>query len=141
MNLEEAHCSWFEGEYDLSNLHEEHELSLDKLPDFAMHCLKLGVQSVLVTLDSRGVMVYSLNDNRLEERLVKSVKVDHVIDTTGCGDSFAAGVGFGLLKHPNNFDIAAQYGNILGAQRTQGKTFEVFKSFQETHEIFLKNYS
>jgi len=140
MNLEEAHCSWFEGEYDLVNLQEEQELSLDKLPDFAHHCLSMGVQSVLVTLDSRGVMVYSMENNQLKERLVKSVKVDHVVDTTGCGDSFAAGVGFGILKHPNNYDIAAQYGNILGAQRTQGKTFEVFKSYAETQQILLKNY-
>ncbi len=140
MNLEEAHCSWFEGEYDLAKLQEEQELSLDKLPHFAHHCLTMGVQSVLVTLDSRGVMVYSMENNQLKERLVKSVKVDHVVDTTGCGDSFAAGVGFGILKHPNNYDLAAQYGNILGAQRTQGKTFEVFKSYEETQEILLKNY-
>lgn len=140
MNLEEAHCSWFEGEYDLKSLQVDQELSVNKLPEFAEHCLKMGVQSVLITLDARGVMVYSLENDKLQERLIKSVKVDHVVDTTGCGDSFAAGVGFGLLKHPNNYDIAAQYGNILGAQRTQGKTFEVFKSFSETHEIFLKNY-
>ena len=44
------------------------------------------------------------------------IPVEHVVDTTGCGDSFAAGMAFGYLQ---DHDIvqAAQYGNAMGAQR------------------------
>jgi adenosine kinase len=72
--------------------------------------------------------------------MVKAVKVENVIDTTGCGDSFAGGVGFGLLQNPKDYIRAAQYGNTLGALRTQGKTFAVFKSLVETDKIIQATY-
>ena len=72
--------------------------------------------------------------------MVKAVKVKNVIDTTGCGDSFAGGVGFGLLQNPKDYIRAAQYGNALGALRTQGKTFAVFKPKAETDKILEETY-
>jgi len=63
-----------------------------------------------------------------------------VIDTTGCGDSFAGGLAFGLLKDKNDYVLAAQYGNVLGAQRTQGKTFDVFKPLEETNQMIRETY-
>ena len=69
-----------------------------------------------MTLYSRGVMVYTLENSQLKETLVPSVKVDQVIDPTGCGDSFAGGVAFSLLWDPNNPIKATQYGNAMGAQ-------------------------
>jgi adenosine kinase len=36
--------------------------------------------------------------------------------------------------------MAAQYGNALGALRTQGKTFDVFKSLEETDALIRKTY-
>lgn len=140
MNLEEANCSWFELEYSGDELENNHEIAEEKLPEFAMHCLSHGLKSLFVTLDSRGVMVYTLENGELQETLVPSVKVDQVIDTTGCGDSFAGGVAFSLLWDPNNPIKAAQYGNAMGAQRTQGKTFDVFKSLEETNEILKRTY-
>ena len=59
------------------------------------------------------------------------MKVDNVIDTTGCGDSFAGGLAYGLVRY-NDPIIAAKYANILGALRTQGKGFDVFKNKEET---------
>ena len=35
---------------------------------------------------------------------------------------------------------AAQYANVLGALRTQGKDFNVFKSFAETEQIIQDTY-
>ncbi len=35
---------------------------------------------------------------------------------------------------------AARYGNALGALRTQGKTFAVFKSLEETDKIIKETY-
>ena len=72
--------------------------------------------------------------------MVPAVKVQRVIDTTGCGDSFAGGLGFGLLQKPTDYIQAARYGNALGALRTQGKTFDVFKPLKETNDIIKKGY-
>ncbi len=140
MNLEEANCSWFEKEYTLADLEGNEEIAMEKLPHFAEHCLRKGLRALYITLDSRGVMVYTLKDGVFHEELVPSVKVGEVIDTTGCGDSFAGGVAFGMLKNTNDFIQAAQYGNVLGAQRTQGRTFEVFKSLADTDQMIYDSY-
>ncbi len=140
MNLEEANCSWFEKEYKLHELERNEEIEMEKLPEFAQHCLNQGLNSLYVTLDSRGVMVYTLADGELQQELVPSIKVDKVIDTTGCGDSFAGGVAFGLLKNRDDFIGAARYGNAMGAQRTQGRTFDVFKSLAETEKMIMERY-
>ena len=73
--------------------------------------------------------------------MVPAVPVENVVDTTGCGDSFAGGVGFGLLFDRKNYIKAAQYGNALGALRTQGKTFAVFKSLQEVNKIISHTFA
>lgn len=141
MNLEEAYASWFKKEYETRDFAKSHEeANFDELRDFARHCIRMGVKAVYITLDIRGCMVYYMEGKKLKEELVPAVKVDHVVDTTGCGDSFAGGIGFGLLQDPGNYITAAQYGNTLGALRTQGKTFDVFKSLEETNRIIDEVY-
>lgn len=141
MNLEEAYASWFKKEYETRDFAKSHEeANFDELRAFATHCIKMGVKAVYITLDIRGCMVYYMEGKKLKEELVPAVKVDHVVDTTGCGDSFAGGIGFGLLQDPGNYILAAQYGNALGALRTQGKTFDVFKSLAETNRIIDEVY-
>jgi sugar/nucleoside kinase (ribokinase family) len=141
MNLEEAHASWFKKEYESQDFRDsaddvdEHELRA-----FAQHCMKMGVKCLYVTVDSRGCLVYYQEQGKLKEAMVPAVKVEQVIDTTGCGDSFAGGLGFGLLQKPKDYIGAARYGNALGALRTQGKTFAVFKSRQETDKIIQATY-
>lgn len=140
MNLEEANCSWFKNEYSIEDLKNNDEIDPAQLPEFARYCLSHGLRALYVTLDSRGVMVYTLVNGELHQELVPSVPVSNVVDTTGCGDSFAGGIAFSLLDHPDDFIKAAQFGNAMGAQRTQGKTFEVFKSYEETKAILDKVY-
>ena len=94
-----------------------------------------------ITMDSRGCMLYYKKKGKFVEEMVPAVKVENVIDTTGCGDSFAGGVGFGLLHDPKDYVSAVRYGNALGALRTQGKTFAVFKSLSETNKIIEETYS
>jgi adenosine kinase len=141
MNLEEANCSWFQNEYTLEELRHNDEIAMEQLPLFAEHCLRQGLKSLFVTLDARGVMVYTMENGRLKQQLVPSVPVDHVVDTTGCGDSFAGGIAFSMLLAPDDPIKAAQFGNAMGAQRTQGKTFDVFKSLEETQTILDNTYS
>lgn len=139
MNLEEAHASWYKKEYESSDF--EKEITPEEMRQFAMHCLQKGVKCVCITMDSRGCMVYvRKRGGAIEEVLVPAVPVDHVVDTTGCGDSFAGGLGFGLLQDPKDYVGAVRYGNALGALRTQGKTFAVFKSLEETNRIIEETY-
>ena len=142
MNLEEAYASWFKKEYETRDYYvESEELDRDALRDFAVHCINLGVKCVYITVDSRGCLTYFQKGGKLVEEMVPAVKVQNVIDTTGCGDSFAGGVGFGLLQNPKDYIGAARYGNALGALRTQGKTFAVFKSLDETDKLIHATYS
>jgi sugar/nucleoside kinase (ribokinase family) len=140
MNLEEAHASWFKKEYESQDFADTGDVVREELREFALHCLNVGVKSVYITVDSRGCLVYWKVRGKLKEEMVPAVKVDNVIDTTGCGDSFAGGVGFGLLQNPGDYVSAARYGNTLGALRTQGKTFAVFKSLEETDKIIQSTY-
>ncbi len=142
MNLEEAHASWFKKEYESRDFTEaqSEEVDRDDLRKFALHCLGKGVKCVYITVDSRGCLVYFKKKGKLVEELVPAVKVKQVVDTTGCGDSFAGGLGFGLLQKPKDYVGAAHYGNALGALRTQGKTFDVFRSLSDTQEIMKRGF-
>ncbi len=139
MNLEEAYASWYKKEYESEDFSSE-ELERKEIREFAEHCLKMGVKCVYVTLDSRGCLTYFKKKGETIEELVPSIKVDKVIDTTGCGDSFAGGLSYGLVANPANYIEAAKYGNAFGALRTQGKTFEVFKSLKETNQIIAQGH-
>jgi sugar/nucleoside kinase (ribokinase family) len=140
MNQEEAKASWFKKEYERQDFDADGDIDEEELRAFAEHCLNKGVKCVYITLDSRGAMVYYRERKKLIETMVPAVPVSNVIDTTGCGDSFAGGIGFGLLRKSRDFIQAARYGNALGAFRTQGKTFSVFKSLRETDEIIKQTY-
>lgn len=140
MNLEEAHASWFKKEYESQEFNESPEFDKEMLRNFASHCLDRGVKCVYITVDSRGCMAYFKKKGKFYEEMVPAIKVNGVIDTTGCGDSFAGGVGFGLLQNKKDYITAAKYGNAFGALRTQGKTFDVFKPLEEIHKIIKQGH-
>ncbi len=137
MNLEESLCCWFDRDYTNGELYDEN--NTDHLDAFADFVLSQGVKTVYVTLDSRGCVIYTTKNGSVKKEFVASVPVTHVIDTTGCGDSFAGGLAYGFTVY-NNAVKAAHYANVLGALRTQGKDFTVFKSLEETEAIIDKNY-
>jgi hypothetical protein len=138
MNLEEAQASWFKKEYESSDFVKTEEPDRAMLSAFSDHCLDLGVKAVYITMDSRGCLVYYRQRGKTVEEVAPAIKVNQVIDTTGCGDSFAGGLGYGLMQKPTDYIGAAKYGNALGALRTQGKTFDVFKTLSETNEIIKR---
>jgi adenosine kinase len=140
MNLEEARCSWFKGEYSADELQDAEELTMDELPNFAQHCLDRGVKALYVTLDQHGCAVYFKGKNgRMRERLVKRVPVENVVDTTGCGDSFAGGLAFGYLK-TGDFVKACHFGNCAGAQRCTSSELDVYRSLEETERQIAEAY-
>lgn len=140
MNIDEAKCSWFHKKYTLPELENDYKLPIEELPAFADHCINHGCKAVYITLDSQGCRIYYREKNTTKEVEMHAMKVEKVVDTTGCGDSFAGGIIFGLLEC-KDYIKAGHYANALGAQRTQGKTYAVFKSREETDEMIKKNYN
>lgn len=127
MNLEEAGCSWFPRSEAIGD-----PLPTSELPRFAEHCLDHGVKAVCVTLDEEGCVVYYRNPaGAMHEKVVGRVPVEEVIDTTGCGDSFAAGMAFGYLEH-GDYVEACRYGNAMGAQRCSGSELSIYRPLLET---------
>ncbi len=140
MNLEEARCSWFKGEYGKGELPDVSELTMERLPQLATHCLDEGVRALYVTLDQDGCAVYHKdNEGRMREHLVKRILVDDVVDTTGCGDSFAGGLAFGYLL-TGDFVKACQFGNCAGAQRCTSNALDVYLSLEETKRRIAEIY-
>lgn len=140
MNLEEAQCSWFKGEYGTDELGEVDKLTMDQLPKFARHCLDHGVKALYVTLDQHGCAVYYKDANgKMREELVKRVPVENVVDTTGCGDSFAGGLAFGYLR-TRDYVKACQFGNCAGAQRCSSSELDVYGSLEETERMIADTY-
>jgi adenosine kinase len=75
----------------------------------------------------------------MAEEVVDRIEVEHVVDTTGAGDSFAAGLGFGYLEY-RDYVVACQYGNAMGAQRCSGAQLNVYLSREKTHRQILEAY-
>mgnify|MGYP005666420139 CR=1 FL=1 len=141
MNIEEASCCWFKKAYEPSELEQEYrDLTEEEMMDFGRHVLSFGVQALYITLDSRGCMIFSKENGQVKAEFVASVRVDEVIDTTGCGDAFAGGLAYGFLEDHADYIRAAQFANALGARRTQGTSFEVFQSLELTNELIRHNY-
>lgn len=138
MNLEEAGCSWFPSSDGNQTIGDE--LPTDELPRFAAHCLDHGVNAVCVTLDEEGSVVFFRDEfGTVREELIGRVPVDEVVDTTGCGDSFAAGMAFGYLEH-RDYVEACRYGNAMGAQRCAGSELSIYRPLAETMRQIERTY-
>lgn len=82
----------------------------------AANFLNNWVPCIVVKLGSEGALV-KLTDQ--EMRQVRAPKVEHVQDTTGAGDNFAAGLIYGLLSGMDTVE-AVQMGNFCGSESTKG---------------------
>ncbi len=140
MNLEEAGCSWFSPSADPDRQPGD-PIPLDQLPAFAAHALARGVRSVCVTLDESGCVAYTLDENgELVENNVPRIPIDKVVDTTGCGDSFAAGMAFGYLLD-GDIVTACRFGNAMGAQRAGATTLDGYLPLEQTLKQIEQTYS
>jgi adenosine kinase len=137
MNLEEAGTMWLGESADLTAGPPGQSTKLRELAD---HCLERGVGAVCVTLDERGcVAFYRDGDGEVTEELVDPVPVEQVVDTTGAGDSFAAGLAYGYLAY-QDYVAGCQYGNAMGAQRCSGAELDVYLPRDETERQILATY-
>lgn len=138
MNLEEAGCSWMPGPGD--DRKPGDPIAVDQLPDFAAHVLGQGVKAVCVTLDQEGCVAYTLDDSgALLSHVVPRIPIEDVVDTTGCGDSFAAGMAFGYLQD-GDIVRACQYGNAMGAQRASASELDGYLPLAQTDAQLAQTY-
>ena len=138
MNLDEASSTWL-GE-SAKTMADPPRLSDEQLRDLAHHCLDRGAGAVCVTLDERGcVAFYRDASGGVAEEFVDRIEVKHVVDTTGAGDSFAGGLGYGYLAY-RDYVVACQYGNAMGAQRCSGTDLNVYLPRAETEQQILAAY-
>ncbi len=56
---------------------------------------KLGINVIIITMGKKGAWL--INSEKSE--LIKPIKVDKIIDTTGAGDAFSAGFIYGFIKN------------------------------------------
>jgi sugar/nucleoside kinase (ribokinase family) len=138
MNLEEASSTWLGECAEVTS--DPPRLSAEELSALAAHCLDRGVGAVCVTLDERGCVVFHRGaSGGVIEDFVDRIEVEKVVDTTGAGDSFAAGLAFGYLAH-RDYVRASQYGNAMGAQRVSGAELNVYLSREETERQIRAAY-
>lgn len=138
MNLEEASSTSLGHSAQVTA--DRPMLSIKALRDLAHGCLKHGIGAVCVTLDDRGcVAFYQGRSGEIVEEFVERIEVAHIVDTTGAGDSFAAGLAYGYLTY-RNYVIACQYGNAMGAQRCSGSELNVYLSREETEQQIFRAY-
>jgi adenosine kinase len=138
MNLEEASSTWLGEAAEIAA--DPPRLRPEELRDLARHCLDRGVGAVCVTLDERGAVVFHRDDTGgVSEEYVGRIEVENVVDTTGAGDSFAAGLAFGYLAY-HDYVKACQYGNAMGAQRCSGAELDVYLSREDTERQILAAY-
>jgi sugar/nucleoside kinase (ribokinase family) len=138
MNLDEASSTWLGESAEVPR--DPPRLSDEQLRDLGQHCLDRGVGAVCITLDERGCVVfYPDGSGGVAEEFVDRIEVKHVVDTTGAGDSFAGGLGYGYLAY-RDYVVACQYGNAMGAQRCTGTELNVYLSREGTERQILAAY-
>jgi pfkB family carbohydrate kinase len=138
MNLDEATSTWLGQSAQLAA--DPPRPTDEQLRDLAHYCLDRGVGAVCVTLDERGCVAFFQNSSGgVAEEFVDRIEVEHVVDTTGAGDSFAGGLAYGYLAY-RDYVVACQYGNAMGAQRVTGTGLNVYLSRQETDRQILAAY-
>lgn len=138
MNLEEAHSVWLGEGAQMTG--GQDRLSDEQLRNLARHCLDRGTRAVCVTLDERGCVVfYRDGSGAVAREFVDRIEIEHVVDTTGAGDSFAAGLAYGYLAY-GDYVVASQYGNAMGAQRCTGTELNVYLPREQTQRQILAAY-
>lgn len=94
------------------------------------------VKGLIVTKGSQGSVIYS-DSQQIE---IPSVKVDELIDPTGCGDAYRAGLLYGI-SNEMDWQSTGQLGSLMGALKItqrggQNHSFSQDEIDQRYFEIF-----
>jgi len=98
-------------DYVITNQHEWEILQQNSGLD--LDAVTAGVKELIVTHGQRGSTIYS-HHNETFETQVGPVRVNTILDPTGCGDAFRAGYVAGLVRgYPSR--LCAEIGSVLAA--------------------------
>lgn len=86
------------------------KLDMNYIKLSAIELLKIGVKNIVVTLGSKGVLLV----NRDVVRHYHPFKTQ-IIEITGAGDGFFAGMVYGLYCYNNDIEKAVKYGLCVSA--------------------------
>lgn len=71
-----------------------------------------NIQAILVTDGEKGATIYGANTSMF----IPTIAAAHVVDPTGCGDAFRAGLLYGLMQQLN-LEQAVSIGHIMGGAK------------------------
>lgn len=111
-----------------------HVADFESAKEAAKYFYERGVQTVVITLGSRGVFVSSGG----REEIIPAFKVD-AIDTTGAGDAFNGGLLAALSKGKDIWE-AARFANALAALSVQRLGTTPAMPALEEIEAFLREH-
>jgi adenosine kinase len=94
------------------------------------------VDAYIVTKGAQGAVIYS----RDGETLIPPAKAERVVDPTGCGDAFRAGLIYGLMNNMD-YDTAGRIASLMGALKvahhgTQNQRFTPDEFAQHFRQAF-----
>ncbi|NOY78735.1 MAG: carbohydrate kinase family protein [Calditrichaeota bacterium] len=113
--------------------------TVDDYKKFATELVQISNNIINITLGSKGSVLAFLSDGIPEVYYFEPLKVNKVVDATGCGDSFATGFISRFLKTKDPVE-SARYGNITGGLNC---TFQSTTKVDRIHlqvEEALKSY-
>jgi adenosine kinase len=86
----------------------------------------LGVRYIIETKGEEGSVLYELENNEILETKIKSPKVKKVLDPTGAGDAYRAGIIYGIV---NDLDIKESMilASKLGAECVKHRGGQTYK--------------
>ncbi len=87
--------------------------SLEDFKTFAGELVQVSRNILNMTLGSQGSVLAFLRNGKPEVHYFKPLRVNKVVDATGCGDSFATGFISHYLKTKDPIE-SAMYGNVTG---------------------------
>ncbi len=98
------------------NEEEATALPMEYLPeeDLVKQILSLGLRGCIVTRGSRGATGWAQDHKRIQRIDIPPVKMERIVDPTGCGDVFAAAFFYHFSKH-HSVATAAKFANRIAA--------------------------